>query len=136
MRLRTALTELLGIEHPIIQAPMAGVSTPEMAATVSNAGALGSIGVGLLAPRAIRDAIRFLFQYLPIDRGHRAGTRDWPGTRDWRPWGAEVGSWLARRPAHSAWPDPAPSTAFLVLCSTNMLVFLGPKGFWTHRIKD
>jgi nitronate monooxygenase len=30
----------------IIQAPMAGISTPEMAAAVSNAGALGSIGVG------------------------------------------------------------------------------------------
>ena len=36
----------LGIELPIIQAPMAGVSTPEMAAVVSNAGGLGSIGVG------------------------------------------------------------------------------------------
>jgi nitronate monooxygenase len=36
----------LGIELPIIQAPMAGVSTPEMAAAVSNAGGLGSIGVG------------------------------------------------------------------------------------------
>jgi len=35
----------LGIELPIIQAPMAGVSTPEMAAAVSNAGGLGSIGV-------------------------------------------------------------------------------------------
>ena len=36
----------LGIELPIIQAPMAGVSTPEMAAAVSNASGLGSIGVG------------------------------------------------------------------------------------------
>ena len=36
----------LGIELPIIQAPMAGVSTPEMAAAVSNAGGLGSIGIG------------------------------------------------------------------------------------------
>ncbi len=36
----------LGIDHPIIQAPMAGVSTPAMAAAVSNAGGLGSIGVG------------------------------------------------------------------------------------------
>jgi nitronate monooxygenase len=36
----------LGIDLPIIQAPMAGVSTPEMAAAVSNTGALGSIGVG------------------------------------------------------------------------------------------
>ena len=40
------LLELLGIDLPIIQAPMAGVSTPEMAAAVSNAGALGSLGVG------------------------------------------------------------------------------------------
>jgi hypothetical protein len=36
----------LGIEWPIIQAPMAGVDTPEMAAAVSNAGGLGSVGVG------------------------------------------------------------------------------------------
>lgn len=42
----THLLELLQIDAPIIQAPMAGVSTPEMAAAVSNAGALGSIGVG------------------------------------------------------------------------------------------
>ena len=36
----------LGVELPIVQAPMAGVSTPELAAAVSNAGGLGSIGVG------------------------------------------------------------------------------------------
>lgn len=36
----------IGVTHPIIQAPMAGVSTPAMAAAVSNAGGLGSIGVG------------------------------------------------------------------------------------------
>jgi nitronate monooxygenase len=40
------LMRTLGVELPIIQAPMAGVSTPEMAAAVSNAGALGSLGVG------------------------------------------------------------------------------------------
>ena len=40
------LIELCHIDLPIVQAPMAGVSTPEMAAAVSNAGALGSIGVG------------------------------------------------------------------------------------------
>jgi nitronate monooxygenase len=42
---RTLLAQL-GIELPIIQAPMAGVSTPAMAAAVSNAGGLGSLGVG------------------------------------------------------------------------------------------
>jgi nitronate monooxygenase len=36
----------IGVEAPIIQAPMAGTSTPALAAAVSNAGALGSIGVG------------------------------------------------------------------------------------------
>jgi nitronate monooxygenase len=33
------LQDLLKIDLPIVQAPMAGVSTPEMAAAVSNAGA-------------------------------------------------------------------------------------------------
>lgn len=36
----------LGIDQPIIQAPMAGISTPAMAAAVANAGGLGSLGVG------------------------------------------------------------------------------------------
>jgi nitronate monooxygenase len=40
------LLEILSIDLPIIQAPMAGVSSPSMAAAVSNAGALGSLGVG------------------------------------------------------------------------------------------
>lgn len=36
----------LGLELPIIQAPMAGVSTPAMAAAVCEAGGLGSLGLG------------------------------------------------------------------------------------------
>jgi nitronate monooxygenase len=36
----------LGICYPIVQAPMAGVSTPALAAAASNAGALGSLGIG------------------------------------------------------------------------------------------
>src|SRR3984885_15050412 len=40
------LLATLGIDLPIIQAPMAGLSSPAMAAAVSNAGALGSLGVG------------------------------------------------------------------------------------------
>lgn len=44
--MKTILTARLGIQHPIVQAPMAGTSTPAMAAAVSNAGALGSIAIG------------------------------------------------------------------------------------------
>jgi nitronate monooxygenase len=46
MTLSSKLLDLLAIDLPIIQAPMAGVSTPEMAAAVSSAGGLGSLGVG------------------------------------------------------------------------------------------
>lgn len=48
---------LLEIDWPIIQAPMAGTSTPEMAAAVSNAGGLGSIGVGSMTSDAALAAI-------------------------------------------------------------------------------
>ncbi|PZE09729.1 nitronate monooxygenase, partial [Pseudomonas sp. 57B-090624] len=52
------ITELLGIEIPLIQAPMVGVSTPKLAAAVSNAGALGSIGIGASTPEQARAMIR------------------------------------------------------------------------------
>jgi nitronate monooxygenase len=51
------LLRKFGIELPIIQAPMAGVSTPEMAAAVSNAGGLGSIGVGAVDAEGARQMI-------------------------------------------------------------------------------
>jgi len=43
----------LGIEHPLIQAPMSGSTPPALVATVSNAGGLGSLGAGYLEPAAI-----------------------------------------------------------------------------------
>jgi NAD(P)H-dependent flavin oxidoreductase YrpB (nitropropane dioxygenase family) len=52
-----AFLRKLGIGLPIIQTPMAGVSTPEVAAAVSNAGGLGSIGVGSVDAEATRQMI-------------------------------------------------------------------------------
>ncbi|HEY6868234.1 MAG TPA: nitronate monooxygenase [Novosphingobium sp.] len=49
--------ESLGIPLPIVQAPMAGVSTPELAAAVSNAGALGSISVAATDAAGAREMI-------------------------------------------------------------------------------
>ncbi|MDZ7651430.1 MAG: nitronate monooxygenase family protein [Burkholderiaceae bacterium] len=51
------LTALLGVAHPIIGGPMAGVTTPALAAAVSNAGGLGALGVGMLEPEAIESTI-------------------------------------------------------------------------------
>jgi len=53
-----ALIDLLGIEHPIIQAPMAGASTAALAAAVSNAGALGGFGGTDSSPDELREVIR------------------------------------------------------------------------------
>jgi nitronate monooxygenase len=53
----STLLHTLGIALPIIQAPMAGISTPAMAAAVSNAGGLGSIGVGAVNAAAAREMI-------------------------------------------------------------------------------
>jgi enoyl-[acyl-carrier protein] reductase II len=58
MALRTRLTELLGIEHPIIQGGMAWTATAELAAAVSNAGGLGIIGAGHMPTDLLRDQIR------------------------------------------------------------------------------
>ncbi|MGN6578874.1 MAG: NAD(P)H-dependent flavin oxidoreductase [Bordetella sp.] len=52
------LTDRLGLSHPVIQAPMAGTATPALAAAVSNAGALGSLGVAAMSAAAARDAVR------------------------------------------------------------------------------
>lgn len=53
----TDLLSKLGIRYPIIQAPMAGVSTPALAAAVSEAGGLGSIAIGASTPQQARAAI-------------------------------------------------------------------------------
>lgn len=48
---------LPGVRYPIIQAPMAGTATPELAAAVSNAGGLGSLGIGSSTLQQARDMI-------------------------------------------------------------------------------
>lgn len=49
----TRLTDLLGVDLPIIQAPMAGATTPALAAAVSEAGGLGSLGCAMLSPEDV-----------------------------------------------------------------------------------
>ena len=51
------ITELLGIELPVIQAPMAGAQLSAMAVAVSNAGGLGSLGCATLGIDAMRNEI-------------------------------------------------------------------------------
>jgi nitronate monooxygenase len=52
------LTSRLGLQYPIIQGPLGGLSSERLTAAVSNYGGLGSFGAHGLKPEAIRNVIR------------------------------------------------------------------------------
>jgi NAD(P)H-dependent flavin oxidoreductase YrpB (nitropropane dioxygenase family) len=56
--MRTDLCDLIGIELPIIQAPMGSASCPALAAAVSNAGGLGMLALSWTKPSDVRQIIR------------------------------------------------------------------------------
>ena len=51
------LTAKLGIDYPVIQGPLGGLSSQKLTAAVSNFGGLGSFGAHGLTPEAIKDVI-------------------------------------------------------------------------------
>lgn len=77
----------LGMRVPVIQAPMAGVATPALAAAVSNAGGLGSLGLAAMSPEQADEAMAEtwrltdrsfgvnLFCHQPLRRDSAAETR-------------------------------------------------------------
>ena len=73
----TALTEMFGLQHPIILGPMGGVSGGQLAAAVSNAGGLGLVGGGYGDPAWLRTELSCV----------KENTR--------RPWGVGLITWSA-----------------------------------------
>ena len=57
-RIRNRVTELLGVEHPIVQAPMGWIARSQLASAVSNAGGLGIIETSSGELDAVKDEIR------------------------------------------------------------------------------
>lgn len=55
---RAGITDLFGIDLPVIQAPMAGSQGSALAIAVSEAGGLGSLPCAMLAPEAIRKELK------------------------------------------------------------------------------
>ncbi|GED23268.1 NAD(P)H-dependent flavin oxidoreductase [Halomonas halmophila] len=83
-----AFCQRLGIRYPIIQAPMAGVSTPALAAAVTNAGGLGSLGLGASGVDKAREQIRATRELTsgPVNANffcHRPAVRDEAGEAAW-----------------------------------------------------
>jgi len=56
--MKTRITKLLDIEHPIVLSGMSWISKPELVAAVSNAGGLGILATGPLSQEETRTAIR------------------------------------------------------------------------------
>ncbi len=99
------LLDLPGIRVPIIQAPMAGVSSPAMAAAVADSGGLGSLGFGAMIAAEARKAIQ---QFRELSAGplnanvfvHRPAQAD----------RARESAWLERlRPQFEQWGASAPA---------------------------
>ncbi len=56
--MNTRVTELLGVEHPIIQAPMGYIARAQLASAVSNAGAMGIVETSSGQLDQVRDEVR------------------------------------------------------------------------------
>ena len=107
MAIRTPFTELFGVDHPLVLAPMGGVSGGALAAAVSEAGGLGLVGGGYGDPRWLERELRLV-----------AGATG-------KPWGVGVITWavgedivrlaLSYRPAavFLSFGDPAPFGALV-----------------------
>jgi len=115
MAIRTPFTELFGVAHPLVLAPMAGVSGGALAAAVSEAGGLGLVGGGYGDPR-------WLERELTLVVGATG-----------RPWGVGVITWavgedivrlvLSYRPAavFLSFGDPAPFGALVKEAGTRLI---------------
>ncbi len=58
MRIQNRITEMLGVEYPIVQAPMGWIARAQLASAVSNAGGMGIIETSSGRLDEIRDEIR------------------------------------------------------------------------------
>ena len=92
--------DLVGIEHPIVQAPMAGATSAAMAVAVSEAGGLGSLPCGMLSLDQARSELNIIRQQTdrPVNVNffcHTPPTPDEARERAWRarlaPYYAELG---------------------------------------------
>jgi len=118
-----SLNELLGIEVPLIQAPMAGVQASALAIAVSNAGALGSLPCAMLSPQALRDELTLLANGTPRPFNvnffcHTPPTPDLAREATWRqalaPYYAEAGLDISAVPAAAGRVPFSPEAADLL----------------------
>jgi len=127
------ILDLLGIELPIIQAPMAGATGSAMAIAVSNAGGLGSLPCAMLTPEQIRQEIATFSQASrgPLNLNffcHRPPATDGERAIRWKqalkPYYEEVGAdFGATTPVSNRAPFDAAGCALVEDCKPAVVSF-------------
>src|SRR5882762_9092303 len=111
---KNRLTAKLGIDYPIIQGPLGGLSSQRLTAAVSNFGGLGSFGAHGLTPETIKDVIAQIrsFTSKPFamnlwvsmeDEGARRSDEN-AFNRSLEPLAAHIAALGAPRPAYEPYP--------------------------------
>lgn len=102
------ITQLFGIEHPIIQAPMGGAAVPALAAAVANAGGLGSLGTATLLAEERRRQVEQLraLTSRPINLNYFVHAEPVADTARTARMQARLAAWYAE---HDAGELPAPT---------------------------
>lgn len=99
--MRTRVTDLLGIRHPVLLGPMGGGTDARLVAAVSSAGGLGMLAASFLSPEAIEAEVAMIREFTPMPFGVNLIL--------WRAAG-RVPAVLEQQPAvlSTAFGDPAP----------------------------
>jgi nitronate monooxygenase len=127
------LTAKLGIDYPIIQGPLGGLSSQRLTAAVSNFGGLGSFGAHGLTPEAIKDVIAQIRSLTskPFamnlwvsmeDEGARTSDEN-AFNRSLAPLAGHIAALGAPRPAYTPYPTTRFEDQARVLLDANLPVF-------------
>ena len=101
--MRTRLTELLGVEHPVMLAGMGGVSYSELVAAVSEAGGFGCLGAGTMGNATMAGRNRSRARRPPTSRSPSTSSPPCPAA--WRN-RCRSSSTAAPRPSSPRWASP------------------------------
>jgi nitronate monooxygenase len=140
------LTAKLGIDYPVIQGPLGGLSSQKLTAGVSNFGGLGSFGAHSLTPGAIKDVIAEIRSLTskPFamnlwvsmeDEGARSSDEN-AFNRSLAPLAAHIAALAAPRPTYKPYLPIRFEDQARVLLDENVPVFSFIYGIPTREILD
>jgi nitronate monooxygenase len=117
--MRTRLTELLGIEHPVVQAPILSAAGVPLAAAVSNGGGLGSVSLSFVPARETGEVVTALLA--ATERPVAVNLLlEWPPEER-----LEAALAAGTRVVSLAWGDPAPYAERIHAAGALLLVSVG-----------